>query len=1178
MRTSAGSPETSRVGMRWALRLSPAWVFAAVVGTSGLLWPADTLAAGPGPEPILVDERFESVPSASPVAGFQAYGGDWRVADGVVSVGPDAGPKLVARGLEVAAGTVGVEMWLTDARAGNVGLVVKVTDPGVGADRFNGYEIALDASTQTLRLGRHRQNFEPIRDVPCRVPTNEWIPVVARLTDTAVEVSVNDRCILRYEDQEHPLRRGGVGLRPWQREARYRNFWVQTDGPRQNLAFVPSSTSEELDVCTGWRPMRRGSARGGFAVGAEAPFGGRQSQQLRFVEGEGELGLEYRGAAEAGIPFAAGRPYHGFLSVRADTAGEVFVTAEGADGASLAEVRLPVAGGGWQRLGFVLAPDRSAEKGRFAIALRAPGQVQVARARLEAGDGAWPGSLALGELPPIVFLKRPLLTAPPVVGCDLWAARPTAPGCALEILDPRAPEQTPRIVFADPAGSIYDLNLSLDARTLYFSYARQGEKHWHLWRIGVDGTGLRQITEGPFYDVSPCETPEGHLVFVSTRRFGHTVCQPGPASNLYRVSPDGGTPQCLSMNTLSDATPQLLPDGRVLFMRWEYVDRDLTYRQSLWTQNPDGTGYQLYFGNTLRDPGTLWQARPIPGRSDRVLATFAPHHGYPHGAIGWVERQHGPETARGVGFDWITREFPTIGDTSHLWSYRDPFPLDDERFLCAYGGGAQRFRLFLHDRADRRRLLYEDATLHCFYPIPLQPAVVPPRLAARAPARAAGVADLPEAHPPDAPPLGTFLLADVYAGLERVIARGRVRSLRIMEQVRKTEDIPVTPHVVEFGPRAYDQSPLMSYGTYYAKRCWGEVPVEADGSAHFQAPALREIYFQACDEEGRELQRMTSAAQVMPGETVGCVGCHEPRNAAPSPATVPLAARRAPSVPQPPEWAPDGIVDFVSAVQPVLDRHCVRCHAGERVEGGYDLSGDKTRLFNMAYDNLLGRSRSYRQHNLDTGEMLPEEAAKGKPLVHFYWLLKTPTAVNQPLWAGSHASRLPDYLTEAHCGAPVPLEDRRRIYLWIDADVPYYGTYATGRPRCGGKRDLCADPQTGAPAEWFAGEFMPVYARRCASCHGDFFATGLVTCWDGRTAWLNFTRPEFSPALTAHLAKSAGGRGIDRTADGQAIPMFLDTADPDYQRMLQALETGRRRALETPGPDMPGFRLARKEP
>ena len=108
---------------------------------------------------------------------------------------------------------------------------------------------------------------------------------------------------------------------------------------------------------------------------------------------------------------------------------------------------------------------------------------------------------------------------------------------------------------------------------------------------------------------------------------------------------------------------------------------------------------------------------------------------------------------------------------------------------------------------------------------------------------------------------------------------------------------------------------------------------------------------------------------------------------------------------------------------------------------------------------------------------------------------------------------------------------------------------------------------------------MPVYARRCASCHGAYPTDGrLLTCWDGRAAWLNFTRPHCSAALTAHLAKSAGGRGINHQADGTAIPMFADTSDADYQTMLHALQTGSRQALDTPGPDMPGFKFTRREP
>jgi hypothetical protein len=210
--------------------------------------------------------------------------------------------------------------------------------------------------------------------------------------------------------------------------------------------------------------------------------------------------------------------------------------------------------------------------------------------------------------------------------------------------------------------------------------------------------------------------------------------------------------------------------------------------------------------------------------------------------------------------------------------------------------------------------------------------------------------------------------------------------------------------------------------------------------------------------------------------------------------------------------------------------------------------------------------------------MLPEEAAQGKPLVHFYWLLKTPTAVNQPLWAGSHASRLAELLESQHGDVRMPREDRERIYTWIDANVPYYGTFATSRPKCGGKRDLCQDPATAEPEAWFAHGFMPVYARRCATCHGEFPQTRLITCWDGRTAWINFTRPQYSAALTAHLPKSAGGRGIDKMRDGKPIPLFAGVDDPDYQTMLAAVREGKRHADAHPGPDMPGFRFARKEP
>jgi len=613
--------------------------------------------------------------------------------------------------------------------------------------------------------------------------------------------------------------------------------------------------------------------------------------------------------------------------------------------------------------------------------------------------------------------------------------------------------------------------------------------------------------------------------------------------------------RCVSQNTLSDFSPHLLGDGRVLFTRWEYIDRDLTYRQSLWTQNPDGRHYQLFFGNTIRDVGTFWQARPVPGLGKVVVATFGPHHGYPHGAIGLIDNSAGLEAPRGQGFAWITQDVPVVQDNSHRHLYRDPFPISDYQFLVAYGGGRRQpgpFALYLLDLCGNKTLVYRDPQIGCFGPLLLRPRKAPPILAA---------IDHDGDPREDHLQWGTMLVADCYRGLPG-IERGRVKYIQVMEQIRKKADLT---------SRAYDQSPLMSYATYYAKRCWGRVPVEADGSAYFRAPALREIYLQVLDAEGRELQRQTSAVQLMPGEVQSCVGCHEPRNSAPPAlnAKVPIALTKSPVQPEFPPWAEDGIIDFVKVVQPVLDKYCVRCHSGTNPDGGYDLSGDKTRLFNMAYDNLLGRSRSYRQHDMAAGQMLPQEAAKEKPLVHFYWLLRTPSAVNRPLWTGSHASRLLEYVDTDHCEKVIPLEDRQRIYTWIDANVPYYGTYSHSRPRSPGYRDLFTDVETGRESQWYAKQFLGVYNKRCGSCHGGFpHPNDNGRVWDGRFAWINLTHPEHSAVLTAHLSKEAGGRNLGTEKGGKGPPLFDNTEDPDYKTMLAAIKQGRNKMLAHPRVDM----------
>ena len=112
---------------------------------------------------------------------------------------------------------------------------------------------------------------------------------------------------------------------------------------------------------------------------------------------------------------------------------------------------------------------------------------------------------------------------------------------------------------------------------------------------------------------------------------------------MHRCDADGGNIRQISANIEQDNTPWPLPDGRVLYLRWEYVDRSQVDYHHLWTANPDGTGETVYFGN--QHPGTVMiDAKPIP-KTNKVVAIFSPGHGQREhdGAITVVDVRKGPD-------------------------------------------------------------------------------------------------------------------------------------------------------------------------------------------------------------------------------------------------------------------------------------------------------------------------------------------------------------------------------------------------------------------------------------------------------------------------------------------------------------------------------------------------------
>jgi hypothetical protein len=334
---------------------------------------------------MVFGESFQEPAPPPALIGFTTVEGSWQVKDGVVRIQATDGPKLVSGRAAFRDGAVGVEVQFADRHGGNAGLIVRVDRAGKGADNFIGYEIALNPERQRLLLARHRNNFEPIKEMECEVAVGRWIPLEVKLSGSVIDILVDGKPVLHHDDGNRALPAGKVALRAWQREASYRNLWAKTGPQPTTLAFEPAQLQAEVSAM--WRPVQRGSARGHYALVSRSPFTCSQSQQVAFLTGEGEWGIENQGLNRWGMNFVEGQDYEGYVWARADKPATLVAALESRDGSRrYGETTLKVAGKDWQRLNFSLTPNGSDRASRFTLMLREPGSVMLGHAFLQPGE------------------------------------------------------------------------------------------------------------------------------------------------------------------------------------------------------------------------------------------------------------------------------------------------------------------------------------------------------------------------------------------------------------------------------------------------------------------------------------------------------------------------------------------------------------------------------------------------------------------------------------------------------------------------------------------------------------------------------------------------------------------------------------------------------------------------
>ncbi len=696
------------------------------------------------------------------------------------------------------------------------------------------------------------------------------------------------------------------------------------------------------------------------------------------------------------------------------------------------------------------------------------------------------------------------------------------PGGGLYGVSPHDAKSEPRELVASPEGQILDCDLSHDGRTILFSWRRKEDEGYHLWTIQTDGSDLKQLTDGEWHDYNACWLPDGDIVFLTTRAPQFAYCWNAPVGVLHRMRPDGSRLRKLSFNYLNDFTPSVLDDGRLIYSRWEYVDRPAIPIQSLWTMNPDGSGLSGYFGNRVLTPGTFMEARSIPG-TEKIICTMTGHNGPARGAIGIIDRSQGNNAPEAITN--LTPDTPLApvdrgnGNTDGSKLYSSPVPLDGTRFLLSCRGPVA--VRTLSGECQSTVLAEPDDGMQYFAAQPIRSRKRPPLI--------------PSRLKDDAKPVATVFLQNVYDGLEEYVERGEIQSIRVVREMPKT--VRIDPKYRAFG----FQFPVISCGaTYAGKDVLGEVPVGKDGSVCFHVPAGVPVSFMPLDRQGRAVQRMRSFAHFQPGEVHGCVGCHADRNQQSPRLQLVGAVSRPPVKLTPPEWGAGGF-DYSRIVQPVIDQHCTECHNPIETAGGIDLSGGKTDYFNVSYDVLA------REH----------QGSTGSPYVNWiptYNGHEQNILMVKPKTWGSPQSSLAEIVLSGHpdaAGKPrvnMNAADQRRILAWIDLNVPYYGTSETAYPDNPGCRQIY-------PAE-LDGVLAEVARRRCAECHQD----GKIP----RRVWTRITEPELNPFLVAPLAKAAGG------SQKCGKPVFQNTDDPDYQAILTTFAPIAKMLKETPRMDMPG--------
>ena len=525
----------------------------------------------------------------------------------------------------------------------------------------------------------------------------------------------------------------------------------------------------------------------------------------------------------------------------------------------------PFGGGPWGRLAVPAVADPPSKKNDDAQEASAPADYAWPQGIVFIGDDCSltrspsHGGTAYQSLSVTIFnpgntraFPEHDLPGPMKVGHKLYALTPAKPGV------------TPRLLLDAGGGALGSPCVSFDGRWIWFSMAREGDAFYHLYRIPAGGGAPQRLTDGPFHDIDPAELADGRIAFTSTRCGFFEEYHNTPSRALFTMQPDGREIRRLTSTFIFDNEPEVMADGRILFIRSDnFFDRGKV-ETLLHAVHPDGTeGYTEFgldlgpaYGNRLR---AFNCGSPAPMPDGRVA--YLTGAGIAVGRPGCAQRDlvNLPLAAGDVAALPDSRLLCTAGSSGSYLKLKKKKP------ALAETQGFEKIGIVEPDQGNGKMVLVYASTngpLHS--PVYLGTRERPPLLASRMDERRA-----------------TGVLYCLDARFTRNTAAGwpHVRAIRVLEgrglTVRSSHS-----YIVHAGNETVEL---------------GTVPLAPDGSFSVEVPADTAIAFQAVDAEGRSELNEMSWIFVRGGESRGCVGCHAVRQTAPPTVrSVPLATRNSP--------------------------------------------------------------------------------------------------------------------------------------------------------------------------------------------------------------------------------------------------------------------------------------------